>query len=156
MQNIYLPNKLNTHSNKVVPSVLPVYTIAHKARRCWYCQTFCLTFQYQVKKNFKHIYKYQDTKKIKITFIIVNITDIWCLKIEQKQNKGPHQKPIFWKKKTQRNFRRVSAAYWVIQAWLLTPLTFARHRLSPLAALPSSAYFLHLSLIHISEPTRPP
>ena len=27
------------------------------------------------------------------------------------------------------------AAYWAIQAGLLTPLTFARHRLSPLAAL---------------------
>ena len=31
--------------------------------------------------------------------------------------------------------------YWVIRAGLLTPLTFARHRLSPLAA--SGAYFLH-------------
>ena len=33
--------------------------------------------------------------------------------------------------------------YWAIQAGLLTPLTFARHRLSPLAAFTSSAYFLH-------------
>ena len=33
--------------------------------------------------------------------------------------------------------------YCVIQAGLLTPLTFARHRLSPLAAFTSSAYFLH-------------
>ena len=33
--------------------------------------------------------------------------------------------------------------YWVIQAGLLTPLTFAQHRLSPLAAFPSGAYFLH-------------
>ena len=33
--------------------------------------------------------------------------------------------------------------YWVIQAGLLTPLTFARHRLSPLAAFTSGAYFLH-------------
>ena len=32
---------------------------------------------------------------------------------------------------------------WVIQAGLLTPLTFARHHLSPLAAFTSSAYFLH-------------
>ena len=32
---------------------------------------------------------------------------------------------------------------WAIQAGLLTPLTFARHRLSPLAAFTSSAYFLH-------------
>ena len=31
-------------------------------------------------------------------------------------------------------------AYWAIQAGLLTPLTFAPHRLSPLAAF---AYFLH-------------
>ena len=30
-----------------------------------------------------------------------------------------------------------------IQAGLLTPLTFARHRLSPLAAFTSGAYFLH-------------
>ena len=31
--------------------------------------------------------------------------------------------------------------YWAIQAGLLTPLTFARHRLSPLAAFTSGAYF---------------
>ena len=36
-----------------------------------------------------------------------------------------------------------SAAYWAVQAGLLTPLTFARHRLSPLAAFVSGAYFLH-------------
>ena len=36
-----------------------------------------------------------------------------------------------------------SAAYWAIQAGLLTPLTFARHRLSPLAAFTSGTYFLH-------------
>ena len=35
-----------------------------------------------------------------------------------------------------------SAACWAIQAGLLTPLTFARHRLSPLAAFTSCAYFL--------------
>ena len=33
------------------------------------------------------------------------------------------------------------AFYWAIQAGLLTPLTFARHRLSPLAACTSGAYF---------------
>ena len=33
--------------------------------------------------------------------------------------------------------------YWAIQAGLLTPFTFARHRLSPLAAFTSGAYFLH-------------
>ena len=33
--------------------------------------------------------------------------------------------------------------YWAIQAGLLTPLTFARHRLSPLAAFTSGVYFLH-------------
>ena len=32
---------------------------------------------------------------------------------------------------------------WAIQAGLLTPLTFARHRLSPLAAFTSGVYFLH-------------
>ena len=33
--------------------------------------------------------------------------------------------------------------YWAVQAGLLTPLTFARHRLSPSVAFTSSAYFLH-------------
>ena len=33
--------------------------------------------------------------------------------------------------------------YWAIQAGLLTRLTFARYRLSPLAAFTSGAYFLH-------------
>ena len=33
--------------------------------------------------------------------------------------------------------------YWAIQTGLLTPLTLARHRLSPLAAFTSGAYFLH-------------
>ena len=33
--------------------------------------------------------------------------------------------------------------YWVIQAGLLTPLTFAWHRLSPFGAFTSGAYFLH-------------
>ena len=33
--------------------------------------------------------------------------------------------------------------YWAIQAGLLTRLTFARHRLSPLTAFTSGAYFLH-------------
>ena len=32
---------------------------------------------------------------------------------------------------------------WAIQAGLLTPLPFAQHRLSPLAAFTSSVYFLH-------------
>ena len=35
------------------------------------------------------------------------------------------------------------SCYWVIQAGLLTPLAFAWHRLRPLAAFTSSAYFLH-------------
>ena len=33
--------------------------------------------------------------------------------------------------------------YWAIQAGLLTPLNFARHRLSPMAAFTFGAYFLH-------------
>ena len=33
-------------------------------------------------------------------------------------------------------------SYWAIQTGLLTPLTFARHRLSPLATFTSGAYFL--------------
>ena len=33
--------------------------------------------------------------------------------------------------------------YWAIQAGLLTPLTFAQHCLSPLAAFTAGAYFLH-------------
>ena len=39
--------------------------------------------------------------------------------------------------------RSSRSKYWAIQAGLLTPLTFARHRLSPLAAFASGAYFLH-------------
>ena len=38
---------------------------------------------------------------------------------------------------------RLHVGYWTVQAGLLTPLTFARHRLSPLAAFTSGAYFLH-------------
>ena len=34
-------------------------------------------------------------------------------------------------------------AYWAIQVGLLTPLTFAQHRLSPLAAFTFGVYFLH-------------
>ena len=41
------------------------------------------------------------------------------------------------------NRREEIVVYWAIQAGLLTPLTFARHRLSPLAAFTSGAYFLH-------------
>ena len=37
-----------------------------------------------------------------------------------------------------------SSSYWAIQAGLLTPLTFARHRLSPLAAFTSCAYLLSM------------
>ena len=37
----------------------------------------------------------------------------------------------------------LGATYWAIQAGLLTPLTFARHCLSPLAAFTSGGYFLH-------------
>ena len=38
---------------------------------------------------------------------------------------------------------KVGVLSWTIQAGLLTPLTFAQHRLSPLAAFTSGAYFLH-------------
>ena len=41
------------------------------------------------------------------------------------------------------DIRERGVAYWAIQAGLLTPLTFARHRLSPLAVFTSGAYFLH-------------
>ena len=43
----------------------------------------------------------------------------------------------------QQKFGVFTFAYWAIQAGLLTPLSFARHRLSPLAAFTSGAYFLH-------------
>ena len=36
-----------------------------------------------------------------------------------------------------------SSLYWVVQAGLLTPLTFAWHCLSPLATFTSGVYFLH-------------
>ena len=39
------------------------------------------------------------------------------------------------------SFSEYITAYWAIQAGLLTPSTFAQHRLSPLAAFTSSAYF---------------
>ena len=38
---------------------------------------------------------------------------------------------------------RSKARCWAVRAGLLTPLTFARHRLSPLAAVTSGAYILH-------------
>ena len=40
-------------------------------------------------------------------------------------------------------FPLMGMVYWAIQVGLLTPLIFARHRLSPLAAFISGAYFLH-------------
>ena len=42
------------------------------------------------------------------------------------------------------------ALYWAIQAGLLTPLNFARHRLSPLAAFTSDAYFLHKKALTVN------
>ena len=42
------------------------------------------------------------------------------------------------------NYNSLKAiVYWAIQAGLLTPLIFAQHRFSPLAAFTSGAYFLH-------------
>ena len=38
---------------------------------------------------------------------------------------------------------KIQPCYWAIQAGLLIPLNFAQHRLSPLAAFTSGAYFLH-------------
>jgi len=45
---------------------------------------------------------------------------------------------------TYRDFgrRQYLTRYWTVQAGLLTPLTSAWHRLSPLAAFTSGAYFL--------------
>ena len=40
-------------------------------------------------------------------------------------------------------YHRQPCSYWAVHAGLLTPLTFARRRLSPLAAFTSGAYFLH-------------
>ena len=42
-----------------------------------------------------------------------------------------------------RTINTILSPYWAIQAGLLIPLTFARNRLSPLAAFTSGAYFLH-------------
>ena len=42
------------------------------------------------------------------------------------------------------SFVILCAHYWAVQAGLLTPLTFARHRLSPLAAFTSGACFVHM------------
>ena len=41
------------------------------------------------------------------------------------------------------SLKLLGSSYWAIQAGLLTPLTFARRRLSPCAAFTSGAYFLH-------------
>ena len=41
------------------------------------------------------------------------------------------------------SYKQGSDFSWAGQVGLLTPLTFARHRLSPLAAFTSCAYFLH-------------
>ena len=38
--------------------------------------------------------------------------------------------------------QRFRSSYWVVQARLLTPLTFTRHRLRPLAVFTSGVYFL--------------
>ena len=43
--------------------------------------------------------------------------------------------------------------YWAIQAGLLTPLTFAWHRSSSLAAFTSGAYFLHNGFANLTLPT---
>ena len=37
----------------------------------------------------------------------------------------------------------VLQGYWAVQVGLLTPMTFAHHHLSPLAAFTSSVYFFH-------------
>ena len=55
-------------------------------------------------------------------------------------SKRPRSNQAPWVKKSWLPWRHL---YWAIQAGLLTPLTFARHCLSPLAAFTSSAYFLH-------------
>ena len=47
------------------------------------------------------------------------------------------------KNSNSKTYLTASPCYWVIQAGLLTPLTFTRHRLSSLAAFTSGAYFLH-------------
>ena len=41
------------------------------------------------------------------------------------------------------NLASTACQYWAVQAGLLAPLTFSRHRLSTLAAFTSGAYFLH-------------
>ena len=46
-----------------------------------------------------------------------------------------------------------SATVWEIQAGLLTPLNFARHRLSPLADFTSGAPFLHNGMANFTLPT---
>ena len=60
------------------------------------------------------------------------------------QNKGNHASVInIYSGHARKKLVRYMAVYWAIQVGLLTPLTFARHRLSPLAALTSGVYFLH-------------
>ena len=47
------------------------------------------------------------------------------------------------KKNVWNSNENIPSNYWAVQAGLSTPLTFAWHHLSPLAAFTSSAYFLH-------------
>ena len=53
-----------------------------------------------------------------------------------------HNHSLCWHHSKHLTYIQISY-YWVVQAGLLTPLTFAWHRSSPLAAFTSSAYFLH-------------
>ena len=57
--------------------------------------------------------------------------DFWVVRL-----KAPRQQRLH-------KYTKFTLGSWAIQARLLTPLTFVRHRLSPLAAFTSGAYFLH-------------
>ena len=70
-------------------------------------------------------------------------TSIFCLPSVRTHSLGqisfPYAAPSVWSTHTHTHS---TLAFWAIQAGLLTPLTFVRHRLSPLAAFSSGAYFL--------------
>ena len=54
-----------------------------------------------------------------------------------------HSEVLFYSFTSSNDLHSEVLFYWAIQAGLLTPLTFVKHCLSPLAAFTSGAYFLH-------------
>jgi len=65
----------------------------------------------------------------------LTIRPVWCQAVSTKA--------LFLSLRAHSQHVNYSGAYWAVQVGLLPPLTFAWHRLSPLAAFTSGGYFLH-------------